>query len=131
VKKVFRKIKKGMIVTTVILSLGCASAPRKWHSEEVILATLSTGAAAWNYSETEKALDRGAHEMNPLYGEHPSDTKLAVCFGITQAATLALAHYLPTVTLPLFGECELRIPLLLGKTALNTGLALHDHGVNR
>jgi hypothetical protein len=121
------------LLTILLLLDGCSLAPRArpWSKAEVGLAVVSTAAAGWNYHESAGMLDRGCYEMNPVYGRHPSDGELLGGMAATQVLTLAIAHWYPVIDLPIFGECEFRAPLLVGKTVVNAGLAIHDSGVGR
>lgn len=115
----------------LILLAGC-STPRPWTRGELVLAGMSVAAAAWETIETERFLERpNTYEMNPLLGRHPSDGRLFATAIASEAVFLAIVHRWPTITLPVFGECEFRVPLLIGKTALNTGLAIHNRGVGK
>jgi hypothetical protein len=114
----------------LLLLVSCTVKQRSWTGTDYALAGLSCAASTANYAATEAMLDRGGHEANPMYGDRPSDTELAIGFGLTQLATLAVAHYFPVIEIA-GDEYELRVPILIGKSALNTGLAIHDHGVER
>ena len=86
-----------LVLVGLCLLVGCATFPeaRPWTREEKILLVASILAAGANYWTTERGLDRGGWEMNPLLGEHPTDTELTVkgwgCYG----GILLAAHYCP------------------------------------
>jgi hypothetical protein len=137
-------MKKSMCVLTITVLLttftlsGCGTfdnpimKPRPWTRGEILAAGISTGASLYNMYESERMLDRlNTHEMFPHLGEHPSDTRLIGTMLTTQLATLAVAHYFPVVRLPIFGDCEIRVPLLLGKAGFNFGLAMRDSEVGK
>lgn len=110
----------------LLLFFTSCTTPRPWTRGEVALGIASTIAAAWDARTTTEMLDRGGRELSPLMDEHPSDDRVWLTIGAGQIVTLAVAHWIPTITLPVFGVCELRVPILIGKTALNAGFAWHN-----
>ena len=100
------------------LLVGCATLPkaRPWTRGEKILLVASILAAGADYYTTERFLDRGYSEMNPLIGDHPTDTELTIkgfgCYGLC----LLIAHYLP----------DERLGLLSLYSVTNTAFAIHN-----
>jgi hypothetical protein len=118
-----------LAITLLLVTASCASpsSQRPWTGGEQVAAILFTGAAVWNLCETERLLDNpNSVELNPIYGERPSDARLIGSFAVSHALALTIGHYIPTITMPLFGQCELRKSIVYGKGLLNTGLAIHD-----
>ena len=108
-----------MKLTLLILILtltACAHNPRPWRTTEKTLLVASTLAAAADYYTSERIMDRGGRELNPLIGEHPSDAKLGFYMLGTQTLTVIISHYIPC----------LRKPLLGVKTAVNAGFAIRN-----
>lgn len=106
------------------ISSGCATAP--WTRTEKILAGVSIAASGWNIYETQAAIDRGAEEINPLIEWSPGWGMV-----LTEALALWFANYFPEIEVPWLGTLEIRSPLLGGKAAINTALAIHDRQVDR
>jgi len=113
-------------ILLLVLMLTSCTTPRPWTQGEVALGIASTIAAAWDAHSTTEMIDRGGRELSPLMDAHPSDDRVWWTIGAGQVVTLAVAHWIPTITLPVFGECELRKTVLVGKTVLNGSLAWHN-----
>ena len=105
----------------LILTLtACAHNPRPWTPAEKALLVTSTLAAAADYYTSERIMDRGGRELNPIIGEYPSDAKLGFYMLGTQTLTVIISHYI---------SC-LRKPLLGFKTVVNTGFAIRNDRQN-
>ena len=121
-----------LIVVLMIYLVGCGGkTSRKWSKGEIVVASVGTGLAVWNCVESEKMLDRGGRELSPLMGEYPSDLRLVGTMALTHLVMLGIGHRWPTVELPVVGECELRMSLIVGKGVVNGGLAIGDREVER
>ena len=112
-----------MIRKTLLLGLipllilqGCAHLPkpRPWDRTEKVMLVLSVAAVGADCYTTERFLEKGYRELNPLIGEHPTDTELVVRGGALYGVFLLIAHYIP----------GLRKILLMGQTTRNTGAAI-------
>ena len=112
-----RKILVIALVTLVLLP-GCASLPkpRPWTTEEKVLLVGSILAAGADLYTTKKMRDRGHDEINPLIGEHPTDTELMIKLPVLQLSYWVLCHYWP----------QMRTGLLGCKITINTGNAIHN-----
>jgi len=112
-----RKILLIALVTLVLLP-GCASLPKAkpWTKGEKILLVASILAAGADYYTTERCLDRGGSEMNPLIGEHPTDTQLFLKGWGGYAGLIIITHY----------SGKWRPVFLGGLIVLNTGFAIHN-----
>jgi len=98
------------------LLMGCGHS-RAWTKTERVMLGASWLAAGADFYTTEKALDNpNNHECNPLMGKHPSDTELVMVMLTGQVGVTVLAHIFP----------KWRKWLLGGKTAVNTGCAVHN-----
>jgi hypothetical protein len=93
--------------------------PRPWTKEEKILLAVSIVAAGADYYTTERCLDRGHREMNPLIGKHPTDTELTLKASAGYFMFLLIAHYCP----------KLRPYLLGGQAFVNACFAAHNSTV--
>ena len=111
---------KTLLITILLLILlPCCAAlptPRPWTKAETIVLGASCLAAVADAYTTTRALDNGCEEMNPLIGKHPSDGAVIVFMGITQAATIIVAHYWP----------DFRLWILGFKTAVNGAAAARN-----
>ena len=107
---------KTLPIIFILIISGCAS----WSTHDKMLAVASFGASYADYHTTRDILDNGGYEMNPLIGKHPSNEKLAAYMLTTQLITIAIAH---------FWE-DYRTEILMGKTFINTGCAVHNNGEN-
>ena len=102
----------------LLLLQGCTHLPkpRPWTKTEKMILVASVAAAAADYYTTERSLDRGYGEMNPVIGKYPTDTELTIkgwgCYGLF----LILAHYWP----------KMRKPLLCIQTGANAAFAVHN-----
>ncbi len=112
-----KTIKGNVIALFVGLVLvGCAHDP--WTRTDSVLAGGSILAAIADGYTTKRMLDNPRnYEMSPLMGERPSDTRVVVTMGMTQVFTIIVSYFLPK---------EYRQGLLIGKTGVNMGLAIHN-----
>ena len=102
-------------IIVCLLLIGCATRP--WTTQEKILLGASCLATVADTYTTTRFLDNEDNwEINPMLGRHPSDTKVVIYMFSSQMIVVLLAHYFPS----------LRIPLLGTKTVVNTGFALHN-----
>lgn len=113
---------KSILISFIIglLLTACAS-PRPWTKKEKIAAGFFLIAHTADAITTSQLNDNGNYELNPLLGKHPSDTEVCIYFSITAIGALTLSHFYP----------NLREPLLYGYGGLNTGLAIHNHKLNK
>ena len=105
------KMKKTLIIAVVLLS-GCS-----WSKSDIawgVASTLATGADF--YTTSEFLENPNNYELNPILGKHPSSSEVFMVLATGQVITLTLAHFFP----------KLRPYLLGGKTAINTGFAIHN-----
>ena len=109
-------MKKALII--ILILTGCGHS-RPWTTGEKVLLGASVLASYADYRTTTNVLDNGGYEMNPLIGKHPSKERLALFLISSEVITIALAHYFP----------RYRKFLLGGKTAINTGCAIHNSQV--
>lgn len=87
---------KFFIILLLIFSLmGCAT----WTTGDKVAAGYMLLGKAADFYTTERNHDNHktwkAHEMNPILGDDPSDTELAIYLPLSAIATLTLAHFIP------------------------------------
>ena len=104
-------MKKTLIIAVVLIS-GCS-----WSKSDIAWGLASTLAtAADGYTTSEFLENPNNYEMNPILGERPSNSEIFISCAISQTLFLTIAHFFP----------KLRPYILGGKTAINTGLAIHN-----
>lgn len=89
---------KNIIALALVVSVtGCASVPtEKWTTQQKVLGGTLAALNAADYATTKKCLSMpNCREANPLLGEHPSDTKLAVFKVAFTGGQLMLADMFP------------------------------------
>jgi len=96
---------------------------RAWTWKEIGFAGLSIVGAYADYSTTRHNLALGTNhiEMNPILGDRPGSSELKVYFSISAILTIIAADYWDNH----------RKEILIGKTAINTSLAIHNYRKNR
>ena len=110
------------IVNTLILFCimffltGCATNPRPWTKTEKGLLVSSIFASAADCYTTERMLDRGFTEINPVLGPHPTDGKTVRYFIGTKTLEIIVAHYWE----------DARPWILGGATAVYGSAAIHN-----
>ena len=112
-------MRKVMLLTLILALVGCAHLkphPRKWTKGEKALLCVSVIAASADYYTTERFLDRGYEEQNPVLGKHPTDTELTLIAWGCYGAIIGVVHLYP----------ELRKPVLFCLTPINAGFAAHN-----
>jgi len=114
-------IMKKLIFILFIFSFLCSCAsPRPWTKQEKTAAKFfMVGIIADAYT-TNKMLDNGHTEMNPILDEHPSDTALVVYFPVTAIIGLGFAHFTP----------ELRKLLLYGYGGSSFSFAVRNQNLD-
>ena len=109
-----------LIFVITISFMGCASLkphPTPWTSVEKKAAVFNVLGIMADAYTTEHMLNNHNHyECNPVLGEHPTDSQLAIYFPLTAIITLGLSHFYP----------KLRKPLLFGYGGLSFGAAIHN-----
>jgi hypothetical protein len=86
-----------LIIVLVSISsiVGCAT----WSTGDKVAAGYMIAGKVADFYTTERNHDNHrtwkAHERNPILGDDPSDTQLAIYFPISTLATLVIAHYIP------------------------------------
>ena len=109
-------MKYAPIILILILMTGCIHV-RPWTPQEKALLGASWVAAGADYSTTRNALENpNNYEINPIMGEHPSDTGLVTYMLSSQIIATGLAHFFP----------KYRKMLLGGKTVVNTACAINN-----
>lgn len=87
-----------LAVLTVLLA-GCSHLPvaASWDKADIALGATFLALKATDYRQTSYGAARPERyrEGNPLLGEHPSQEKIDLCFALSSAAELGIAHYLP------------------------------------
>ena len=96
----------------ILLLTGCATV-RPWTTEEKVLLGVSCLATVADITTTLDMLDNGGWEINPMMGEHPSDSQVVAIMATTQILTIIVAHYWP----------DFRKWILGIKTGVNTAFA--------
>lgn len=94
-----------MALTLILAVMGCSHLkphPRPWTKAEKVLLCASIAAAGADYYTTERFLDRGHTEGNPVLGKRPNDTKLTLIAWGSYGVLILVIHLYP----------ELRIPVL-------------------
>ena len=112
-------MKKLTVLALMLAFVGCSHLkphPRPWTKGEKVLLCFSVAAAGADYYTTERCLDRGYEEMNPVLGKHPTDTELTLIGWGCYAAIIGVLHLYP----------ELRTPVLFCLTPVNAGFAAHN-----
>lgn len=109
-----------MFLIILSLSISCAT-PRSWTKEEKTAVGFFLLAHSADAFTTSQLIDNGNYELNPILGKYPSDTKIGIYFSLTAIGALTISHFYP----------NLRKPFLSGYGSLNTGLAIHNHNLNK
>lgn len=107
------------IAIICLFLMGCGHYPKakKWTPTEKIMLGASWLATGADFYTSKKALKNpDNHEAYPTIGKHPSDLKLGIMMFVSQSAVTYLSHFFP----------KWRKALLGGKTAVNTGCAIHN-----
>ncbi|MBA7704844.1 hypothetical protein ES703_113666 [subsurface metagenome] len=78
-------------ISLILCLCSCAS----WSTREKVAAGTMIAAQMADHYTTEKMLDRGAWENNPVLGRHPSDRELTLYFSVTTPLKLLFAHLFP------------------------------------
>ena len=109
-----------LLLIICVLLIGCGHS-RPWTKKEITLAGISIGAAAADYYTTRRNLSEipNNHEINPMLGPRPEGTELVCYFVTSQLLTIIVADYFDSQ----------RSYILTGKTAINTGCAIHNNEV--
>lgn len=117
---------KPLLIISLIFLTGCAGVlkdigyeenPRKWTTEEKVIAGISILATVADFKTTDDLIDRGGYEaLNFTMGRHPNTGRIAITLGTTEAISIWLAHHFP----------YLRKLGLGGKAIFNTGCAIHN-----
>ena len=109
-----------LLLITCVLLIGCGHS-RPWTKKEITLAGISIGAAAADYYTTRRNLSENPnnYEINPILGPRPEGTELVCYFVTSQLLTIIVADYFDSQ----------RSYILTGKTAINTGCAIHNNEV--
>ena len=81
------------IIIMLLLLSGC-STPKPWTTRNKVLAGVMMAGTAADMWSTSYALSNGATELNPLYGENPSDSTLALSGAISSGVFLVIGHFL-------------------------------------
>lgn len=100
------------LLLAILFLSSCAS----WSPHEKRLGAAMLTAHLANAYTTERMLDNGNWEMNPILGQYPSDRRVGVYFSLSGALKLFVAHLAP----------KYRVKILYGFTALNTGFVVYD-----
>ena len=83
----------GLLCVVLLLLSGC-STPKPWTTRNKVLAGVMMAGTAADMWSTSYALSNGATELNPLYGENPSDSTLALSGAISSGVFLVIGHFL-------------------------------------
>lgn len=87
-------MKRLLSFAAITIITGCAG----WTTEQKVLGGVSVALDAIDYETTKKCLSMAnCHESNPLLGEHPSNSKLAVFKIGMAAAKLDIADAFPSM----------------------------------
>lgn len=101
--------------------------PRPWTTQEKLGAVGGTILAGLNYVGTENALDDpNCVEISPIHGKRPSDSRLLIGFAVTHGLALWMADKVPTITVPVFDELEIRGNIVFGKAVFNASFWRSD-----
>jgi hypothetical protein len=103
---------KTLLFISLIFLTGCS-----WSKSDIAWGVASTIAtAADGYTTSEFLENPSNYEMNPILGEHPSNSEIFMVLATGQVIVLTIAHFFP----------KLRPWILPGKTVVNTGFAIHN-----
>lgn len=110
---------------TAALALACLtgcqtlSNPLAWSSEDQALFTVNLACHAWDYRQTEWALEQNGryYEGNPLVGKSPGDERLAATKVAAGVVTYAWGTY----------ETKHRTEVLSVLTLLCAGVIAHNY----
>ena len=91
-------------------------------TEKFLYGTMVIGQAG-DYISTKRALDRGAIESNPIYGEDPSDGALIAGKVITVMAGQCIANHMPS------GYARKGVLGIV--SIMGIGVTVHNEGVQR
>ncbi|MBW2003059.1 MAG: hypothetical protein JRI72_00380 [Deltaproteobacteria bacterium] len=114
-----------LIILIIIYLTSCAGYPghhnyRSWTRTEKIMLAGSWVAAGLDYYTSERAFDTPEnHELNPVIGDHPTDTELAVALLTSQIVVTIMAHCFP----------KWRKWLLGGKAAINSACVWNNYNL--
>lgn len=112
------------VILPILIATFLSGCGKTYELDKIDKALLVTTALATTADAitTRRMLDRGAVELNPIMGEHPSDGKIIAVKAIDYALIYVVAKHLPS---------KWRKALLGGETAWYTGLAIHnEHEIN-
>ena len=108
------------VIILCLLMVSCAPKYEYDNADKILLTTAIVAQIADGVT-TSKALERGGVEMNPFFGESPSDIQLA----IAKSAVIGLIIY---------GGSKMKPPvrkfIFIFATLLGGGAAINNSGVN-
>lgn len=108
----------------VMLPAWCKAEPRPWTNDEKIMLAWSSAASVADMYTTISALRNPYNwEVNPVLGRRPNPLAVITTLLVTQIITATIAHFVPDLTLPLFGKVNMRQQLLYTKASINTSNA--------
>ena len=95
----------------MVFVCGCAIS-RPWTKQEKVALWASTAATIADAYTTDRVLDNGGRELNPVIKGSPVVGVISF-----QMIAIIISHYWP----------EIRIPLLGGKAVVNGACAIHNY----
>jgi len=105
----------------VMLPAWCKAEPRPWTGDEKIMLGWSIAAMVGDMGTTIGFLGNTDNwEVNPVLGRRPEPLAVITTLLFTQIITTTIAHFVPEITLPLFGKVNFRLQLLYTKASINT-----------
>ena len=126
-------MKKTILIPMSLLSLlifsGCSTVKTCFNpvdpydtTEKILYGTMVMGQAG-DYISTKRALDRGAIESNPIYGENPSDGALLAGKAATVLVGTCVANHMPS------GYARKGVLGIV--SIMGIGVTIHNEGVQR
>ena len=110
-------MKKIIALFTLIIIFSSCGPTKPWTRWDKACGAFYIAGHGADIASTEAALDNpNNYERNPLLGEHPSDTELAIFMGGTGLLVIYLADRIP----------QIRKPLLIITGIFGMGAAIHN-----
>ena len=102
----------------VIMMVVSCSTTRKYTDIETALATCGVVAGGLDMITTDKLLDQGGYERNPILGSHPNDEALYMAYGTGLLIKFGLSELWP----------DLRPWLWGGSCVVSTAMTINNVG---
>ena len=124
-----------ILAVALFICLGLSSSSKsvdKWTSQDTIweVTTLAVKTLDWSQTRYIAANKERYYEVNPLIGQHPSDSEVNRYFIVTSIGHMAVAGLLPTkATLPIVGTVNPRRLWQYIFIGISGGLVAHNANI--